>query len=120
MNKGYKSNRALKDFVEIHELMNSHSIVHFNALVSIETAEESITNQEMQVLITFDDYQSIGKVSLLESDLNPYSFPTVFEAKWQKMEHQNNQNLHISDTHTRNPKIGAYEVYIVPTGKVKN
>lgn len=35
----------LRDFVELHKLRNRVSIIHFNALVSINTAKNSITNK---------------------------------------------------------------------------
>ena len=108
----------LSDFVEIHKLRNRNSIIHFNALVSITTAKNEITNQSMEIMISFDNYNSHGDLKLLGSGLNPLLYPTVFEARWQKIE-QNSQQLIITDTHTRNPDIGKYIVTIIPLNKLK-
>ena len=73
----------------------------------------------MEVMITFDDFDSHGKVSLMDNELDPYKFPTVFEAKWQSMEHVDNELLMISDTHKKNLQIGDYRVKVVPLEKLK-
>lgn len=109
----------LKDFVESHELMDSHSNIQFKALVSIKTTLNEIEEEEMTVMINYDGYDSYGKVSLIKSDLDPYLFPTVFDGKWQKMQHIENVFLQISDFHKMNPKIGQYNVKIVPISRIK-
>lgn len=53
--------------------------------------------------------------SVLDTDL----YPTVFYARWQKMEHVDEMYLHISDVHRFNAKIGKYDVKIIPQGKLK-
>lgn len=120
MEKGYKNLSELKDFIELHDLSDMYSIIHFAAAVSIETAQNKIQNEIMEVRITFDDYDSYGKVFLVSNDLDPYLYPTVFEAKWQEMEHINNVYLQISDTHRRNSIIGKYRVLIVPQRKFRD
>ena len=109
----------LRDFVELHKLRNRVSIIHFNALVSINTAKNSITNKRIEVMISFDNFDSYGEVKFLTGDLDPYLYPTVFEAKWNKME-QKTDHLLISDVHTKNSDIGKYEVKIIPLEKIKD
>ncbi|WP_442264555.1 hypothetical protein ACSIGC_09320 [Tenacibaculum sp. ZS6-P6] len=100
-------------------MRNRHSIIHFNALVSINAAKNSVTNERIEVMISFDNYNSYGEVKFLTGDLDPYLFPTVFEAKWNKME-QKTDHLLISDIHTKNSDIGKYEVRITPLEKIRD
>jgi hypothetical protein len=65
-------------------------------------------------MIRFDNY---GELSFLSGDLDPYLYPTVFEAIYGKMEHKVD-HLTIKDNHTRNADIGKYEVKIIPLEKV--
>lgn len=111
---------ALKEFVEHHKLTNRKSITQFSALVTIQTAKNKITKQEMNVGVTFDGYENYGTVTLLESDIDPYLYPTVFLAQWQKMEHIENEFLKVTDTHTKNPNIGKYEIRIFPLHRLKD
>lgn len=67
-------------------------------------------------MISFDNFDSYGEVKFLTGDLNPYLYPTVFEAKWNKMEHKTDHLL-ISDVHTKNSDIGKYDVKIIPLEK---
>jgi hypothetical protein len=119
MEQGYDNQGELKDFVERHKLMDMYSNIHFKASVSIKTAKNEIVDEEMNVMITFDDFNSYGKVTLMGHDLEPTLYPTVLEAKWQKMIHVENVFLQISDIHKKNPMIGKYDVKIVPMGKLK-
>ena len=119
MEKKIDNSQELRDFVETHDLRNRFSIIHFKSLVSITTAQNKLINKEMEVMITFDDFDSYGKVSLLDSGLDPYLFPTVFEAKWQTMIHVDKEFLKISDTHKQNNRIGVYKVKIIPLEKLK-
>lgn len=107
----------LRDFVELHNLRNRTPIIHFNALVTIKTAKNHITNQRIEVIITFNNFDSYGEVKFLTGDLDPYLYPTDFNAKWQKMKHKTD-HLIISDTHTKNNDIGKYEVKITPLEKM--
>lgn len=119
MEAKYINLSALKEFVEHHKLTNRKSITQFSALVSIQTAKNKITKQEMNLGVTFDGYENYGTVTLLESDIDPYLYPTVFLAQWQKMEHIENEFLKITDTHTKNPDIGKYEVRILPLQRLR-
>lgn len=120
MEKEYENAHQLKDFVETHNLMNRNSIVHFNSIVTIETANNKITNQKFEIMISFDNYNSLGLITILESNIDPNLFPTVFEANWQKMEHIENEYLKITDIHKKNHLIGKYTVKIIPLEKTRN
>jgi acyl-ACP thioesterase len=111
MEQTYTNLNELRDFVEIHNLMDSYSNIHFKAKFSIKTAKNEIMNKEAEVLITFDD---TGRVTLIKDELDATLFPTVFYPRWQKMEHKENIYLLITGTHTKNPTIGKFEVKIVP------
>ena len=111
--------RNLKDFVEHHDLQDRFSNIFFNALVTIKTATNKVTNQHMEVRISFDGYDSYGAVTLMKSDLDTNLYPTIFEAKWNQMEHVDDEYLSISDTHKMNPKIGKYLVKIIPLDILK-
>jgi len=84
MEQKYKNGQQLSDFVEKHDLINRFSIVHFNAIVSITTAKNKITNRQMEVMVSFDNYNSLGRLTLMESDIDPKLYPTVFEANWKQ------------------------------------
>jgi len=114
MEQGYINQDELRDFVFKHKLMDKHSNIQFRALVSIKTDNNELLNEEMNVMITLDGFDSYGKVFLLGDNLDFTKFPIVFEAKWQKMEHVNNIFLKISDIHKKNLKIGKYCIKIVP------
>lgn len=120
MEQEYINGQQLSDFVQKHDLMNRFSITHFNAIVSITTANNKITNRQMEVMISFDNYNSLGQLTLMESDIDPNLYPTVFEATWQKMEHIENEYLLIADVHKNNPVIGKYSVKITPLGKIRD
>jgi hypothetical protein len=94
--------------------MDLHSNCFFKAIVTIQTSQNKITNKEMEVMISFDGYNSTGKVTLLNSDIDPNLYPTVFEANWQKIEHVEKEHLRITDIHKKNPNIGQYSVKIIP------
>lgn len=120
MEKKYINGQQLTDFVETHDLRNSYSNIHFNAIISITTAKNRLVNQQMEVMISFENYNSLGLVTLLENDIDPLIFPTSFEATWQKMEHIENEYLLISDIHRKNPKIGKYSVKIIPLKNIRD
>lgn len=111
MEKGHINHKELKGFVEYHGLSNKYSVIQFNALVTITTEKNKVSNEEMEVGITFDGYNNYGTVTLLESYLDPYLYPTVFKAQWQNIKHIDKEYLYITDTH---PTIGRYEVKIIP------
>lgn len=55
--------------------------MHFKSIVSITTVQNKVTNKEVKAMIAFDDFDSYGKLSIVNNNLAPYLFPTVFEAK---------------------------------------
>ncbi len=114
------NSQQLREFFQHHDLMNKHSIIQFNAIVSITTAKNKITNQPMRVMITLDGIYSYGQLTLLESDIDPYLFPTVFEAKWENMKHVDNEYLEISGFHSKNQDIGNYMVKIIPLERLND
>lgn len=114
MEQEYINSQQLQEFVQQHNLMNRHSIIQFNSIVSITTAKNKITNQSMKIMVTLDGYDNYGQLTLLESDLDPYLFPTVFEAKWQYMKNIDDEYLEISGFHSQNQDIGKYWVKIIP------
>ncbi len=114
------NSQELNDFVSKHKLRNRHSIIHFNSIVNITTAENKIVNRKMEIIISFKDYNSMGIVTLMASDLDPFTYPTKFEAKWQKMEHVEGEYLKISDTHKTNSAIGKYSVKVLPLERLKD
>lgn len=114
------NNQQLRHFVEYHDLRDDFSIIQFDAIVNISTIKNRIDRQKMIVWITFDDFDSYGRVTLLEHNLDPYLFPTIFEGKWQTMKHIDNVYLEISDVHAKNADIGKFNVKIIPMGKLKD
>lgn len=110
--------QQLKEFVQKHKLKNSHSIIQFNSIVTIKTEKHKITNQNMRIMVTFEGYENYGRLTLLKSDLDPYLFPTEFEAKWQQMRHVDNEYLEISGVHTQNHDIGKYQIKIIPLDRL--
>jgi hypothetical protein len=119
MGQEYKNLEEIKSFVEGHDLMDNRSNIQFIANVTIKTALNEIEDEKMTVMITYEGFDNYGIVTLLNSDLNPNLFPTVFNGKWQKMEHIEGVFLQISDFHKMNPKIGQYNVKIVPIRRIK-
>lgn len=117
--KGLKNNRVLKNFVEQNDLMNSHSIVNFTAIVSIKTSENSITKKNIQVMITFDGYDNLGTLILLDNDLDSNYYPTELSAKWQEFNYKDGEFLIITGFHKTNSAIGNYEIKILPIEKIK-
>lgn len=113
------SHSQLRDFVETHELTNRHSIINFNSIVTIATAQSELSSQEMEIMITFDGFANSGTVSLMENELDPNEFPTRFLAEHQTIEHVDKVSLKITGKHP-NPRIGNYEVKIIPLGKLRD
>lgn len=108
------NSEELREFVERHKLRNRHSVIQFNSLVSIDTEKNSIRNERIVVMITFDNFNSAGQVSFIGDNLDPYLYPMVFEAVWQQMQHIDNEHLLITGNHSKNPNIGKYSVKIIP------
>ncbi len=116
----YTNSQALSDFIHSHKLMNSRSIIEFMAIVTIRTANNKVTNQQMRLMAQLDGYDSLGTLSLLESDLDPYLYPTVFDAKWQSFQHVDGEFLLITGNHNKNAAIGKYEVKIIPLQRTRD
>ncbi len=110
--KGIENCGVLKDFVQNHELQDRYSNIDFEAIITIETSNNKINKQQMDVQITFDGYNNYGTVSLLES-LDTDLFPIQFLAQYQHFENVKNSYLRIFDVHPF-PLIGKYEVTIFP------
>lgn len=116
----YTNNQALSNFIHSHKLMNRHSIIEFMAIVTIKTANNKVTNHQMRVMAQLDGYDSLGTLSLLESELDPYLYPTVFDAKWQSFQHVDSEFLLIKGNHIKNSDIGKYEVKIIPLQRTRD
>lgn len=110
----FKNLNTLKLFVEGNKLSDDNSTIYFKANVSIITITSTIQNCKMRVSITFDGFDNYGTVMLIENQLDPFSFPTLFKAQWQNFEILNGNVLHISGSYKQNIKIGKYEVKITP------
>lgn len=117
MEQEYINLGELKDFIFYHKLRDMNSIILFRATVSITTIKNQINKKEMDVMISFNDSVSLGKVSLLVNDLDPLLYPTVFDVSWQKMTHVGHVYLNIIGFHTKNQLIGEYNVTIVPVSQ---
>lgn len=104
----------LKDFVEVHELQDSHSNIIFNALVTITTATSKVKKEEMEVMVNFNVFDKTGQLTILKHKLDPHSYPTQFYPDYSTFTHVDETYLKIEDTHTRNEKIGKYSVVIFP------
>lgn len=109
----------LRDFVEKHKLRNRHSIIQFDSLISIDTEKNNIRNERIVVMITFNNFNSSGRLIFIGDDLDPCLYPTEFEADWQQMQHVNNEYLLITGNHKKNSNIGKYMVKITPLEKLK-
>lgn len=114
----YKDTQALQNFVHHHKLINSVSIVNFIGLVTIKTDKNRIVNRQVRITIAFDGYDNYGVLTIIDSDIDPYLFPTVLEAKWQTFEHIEEEYLKITGFHNSNPDIGKYEVKVTPLHKI--
>jgi hypothetical protein len=108
----------LKSFVQEHDLQDRHSVIQFEAIVTIKTAKRRIISDKMKIWIPFDDGGSV-RILASEASLDPHLFPTVFLAQYPKIEHVDHEYLLISDTHTRNAEIGKYEVKIIPQRRLR-
>lgn len=118
MKQAIINSQELSQFVTKNNLRNKHSIIHFNSIVNIKTAKNKIDFKEMEVMISFDGFDNYGKVTLMDDELDPYLYPTEFNAKWQKME-IDVSILKISGFHKDNVDIGNYEVKIIPKDRLR-
>ncbi|WP_298510253.1 hypothetical protein [uncultured Kordia sp.] len=117
MTEAQKNGLELSQFVNTHKLRNKNGIILFNALISIFTTKNKLLNQQLEVMISFDNYNSYGDLKFLTGELDPYLFPTDFEAKWQKFENEPDHLL-ITGNHTQNKDIGKYSVKVTPLGLI--
>jgi hypothetical protein len=108
---------VLKDFVEDNDLQNRFSIIRFYCVVSIVTVQNAVTIS-CEAMITFDTFRDEGVLSLMESGLDPYLYPTNFKAKYDDFSIVKNR-LVIYGNHTKNHNIGKYEIKVQAKGKVK-
>lgn len=114
MENDYKNTHELKSFVKCHKLSDMYSNINFSALVTIRTEKNKISNEKMRAQIHFGGYDNSGKVILTEQELNPYSYPTTFDAKWDNFKHVDEEYLLIDGFHSINADIGKYSVKIIP------
>lgn len=113
MNEEQNSN-ALHEFVHHHKLIGKYGGVRFAAKITIETAHNRFETQEMEVMVSLTDYTSMGKLTLIENELDPELFPTDFDVQYQIFNHVHEVYLHITGTHRTKTLIGKYSVVIVP------
>jgi hypothetical protein len=105
-----QSQAHLRDFVFEHKLINKHSNICFKADLVLTTAKRNLELSDTIFLVTFDDFGSRGALRI-HTDLDPYKYPTTFDAKWQKIRRPEQYTLTISGVHPM-PEIGAYKVEI--------
>ena len=109
-----QSGQSLYEFVHHHKLVGKYGGIRFAAKVTIETAHNKFEAPEMEVKVSLTDFNSLGKPSLIENELDPELYPTDFEAEYQTFTHVHEVYLHIAGTHKKRPLIGKYSVVIVP------
>ncbi len=100
----------LRNFVFNNDLMDRASNIRFKALVTINTANRVVTDEEVQVAIYLDND---GVVDIITERLDTRKFPLHFSSVWQKMFNKN-KYLFIVGKHERNNAIGNYEIKLVP------
>jgi len=88
--------------------------IRFAAKIVIETEYNRHEAQEMEVMVSLTDFNSMGKLGLIENELDPDLYPTDFDAQYQNFTHVHDVYLHITGTHKKQPLIGKYLVTIVP------
>jgi len=113
-----QSGGALYEFVHHHKLVGKYGGIRFAAKVTIETAHNRFEAPEMEVMVSLTDFNSMGKLTLIENELDPELFPTIFEAKYDTFIHVHEVYLHITGTHKKRPLIGKYSVVIVPLHRI--
>jgi len=110
--KSYENTSELKEFIVAKKLRDQNSNIIFNANIKLETAEH-YTEIEKEVMVRFDGYNTAGKLTILESGLDPYEYPEDFDAKWQNFKFLDNEYVQIKGKHP-NEKIGNYILKITP------
>lgn len=108
-----ESYKHIQDFIYFHRLRDENSNVIFNANVSIKT-ECSFEKRKMPIIVNFNTYNRLAKITIEDYDLNPYLFPNTFFPENDKFTHVDNVYLKIDGIHTNNPSIGKYNVEIYP------
>lgn len=109
-----QNSQALNEFVHHHKLIGKYGTIRFMAKITIGTAHNRFESQGMEVMVNLADYNSMGKLSLIENELDPELYPTIFDAKYDTFNHVHEVYLQITGTHTKRPLIGKYSVIIVP------
>tara|TARA_R110002050_G_scaffold243066_1_gene379389 strand:- start:12159 stop:12509 length:351 start_codon:yes stop_codon:yes gene_type:complete len=107
------NSQELRKFVNINKLRDAQSIIRFDALVNIDTATNTLENEQIEILISFANTPGYGQITFLTGNLDPYQYPTVLKVEYQKMNCKSDHLL-ITDNHTSNPKIGEYQIQIFP------
>lgn len=108
-----KSYKNLKDFISHFDLMDRHSNIAFQANVTIKTSKRTLETNSL-VRVSFNEYNSPGKLSITETEIDPYKFPEIFDLEWQMFDFVKNEYLKITGEHTKNAEIGKYSVIIYP------
>jgi hypothetical protein len=98
--------------------MKSNCVIDFMAVVTIRTILNKIINQQMRIMVHLDGYDNLGTLTFIENELDPYLYPTEFNAKWQTFQYIDDEYLLITGNHTMNTNIGKYEVKIIPLQKM--
>lgn len=113
--KKEESFENLQDFIYRHKLRDKNSNVIFNANVSIRT-ESNFEKRKMPIIVDFNVYNKLAKITIEDYDLNAYLFPITFFPDSDKITHVDNLYLKIEGTHTKNADIGKYCIEIYPLG----
>jgi len=96
----YDNTNELKSFIADKNLSDKNSNVFFDAKIELTTSK-NFAKIEKKVMIRFDGFKSSGKVTIIDSGLNPYEFPEDFEANWQIFKYIDNKYLQINGTHPK-------------------
>lgn len=110
--KNHNNISELKEFIEDKNLSDQYSNILFDAKIELTTSK-NFAEIETEVRIRFDAYRSSGKLTIINSGLNPYEFPEEFEANYQAFEYKNKEFLKITGTHPRQ-EIGKYSIKVYP------
>jgi len=100
----------LKRFIFDKHLMNSNSVVDFNANITIDTSKNKLEIRS-RVFVTFEGNHS-GKLSILSESIKPRQYPTEFIVEYQNFEYVEDIFLKITGIHTENSEIGEYVIKI--------
>lgn len=98
-------------------MVGKYGGVRFTAKITIETAHKRFESSGMEVMVSLTDHNSMGRLVLIENELDPKLFPTDFDAQYQIFINFQEVYLNITGIHRNNPLIGKYSVVIVPLSR---